>query len=45
MMILHGGDDGQLAKYGYPDDHVFNWTAEELQRLDIGEGEPMPTLE
>lgn len=45
MMILHGGDDGQLGKYGYPEDQVFDWTAEELQRLDIGEGERMPTLE
>ena len=45
MMIMHGGNDGQLSHYGLPDDHVFDWTAEELMRLDIGEGERMPTLE
>lgn len=45
-MIMHGGDDGELGHYGFPCDHVFDWTQEELEtRLDIGEGERMPTLE
>ena len=25
-MVLHGGDDGQLTKYGLPDERVFQWT-------------------
>lgn len=45
LMIMHGGDDGELGQYGYPHDHVFNWTCEELKSLDIGEGERMPTFE
>ena len=44
-MILHGGEDGQLSKYGFGDQFVFDWTCEELQTLDIGEGEQMPTLD
>jgi len=43
---MHGGDDGELTAYGYPQDHVFDWTKAELEsRIDIGEGERMPTLE
>ena len=38
-MVLHGGNEGQLAKYGFPDDHVFDWTYNELRTLDIGAGE------
>ena len=44
-MLLHGGDDGQLAKYGFPDDYVFDWTYSELKTLDIGGGEEIPTLD
>ena len=46
-MILHGGSDGQLDHYGLEEsERVFNWTQDELQtRIDIGEGERMPTLE
>ena len=45
-MIMHGGDNGELNKYGYPNDYVFDWTSKDLiERLDIGEGERMPTLE
>ena len=29
-MITHGGDDGQLALYGFPNDYVYDWTMEEL---------------
>lgn len=44
-MITHGGDNGQLALYGYPDDLVYNWTQEELQsRIKLPNGEKMPTL-
>ena len=43
---MHGGDDGELTEYGFPSDHVFDWTKAELEsRIDIGEGERMPTLE
>lgn len=45
LMILHGGSDGQLELYGLHDQRVFDWTYEELRKLDIGEGEVMPTLE
>jgi hypothetical protein len=45
-MIMHGGDDGEMGEYGFPTDHVFDWTKDELEtRLDIGQGERMPTLE
>ena len=44
-MITHGGDDGQLALYGFPNDYVYDWTMKELQtNLKIENGEPMPTL-
>ena len=44
-MITHGGDDGQLALYGFPNDYVYDWTLEELQtKLKIENGEKMPTL-
>ena len=43
-MVLHGGNDGQLSLYGLPDQFVFDWTMQELQTLDIGQGEQMPTL-
>ena len=43
-MVLH---DGDLSMYeGYSaDDITFRFTQEELQQIDIGEGERMPTLE
>ena len=44
-MVLHGGNDGQLAKYGFPDEFVFDWTQAELETLDIGDGERIPTFE
>ena len=44
-MILHGGSDGQLDQYGLPEQRVFDLTYDELKKLDIGEGEVMPTLE
>ena len=27
-MVLHGGDDGQLSKYGKPTDFAFMYTCE-----------------
>ena len=46
LMVLHGGDNGQLNKYGLDEDHVFQWTQEQLQsQIDLGEGERIPTLE
>ena len=44
-MIVHGGDDGQLSLYGFPDDYVYEWTFEELrQKIKLSNGEQMPTL-
>ena len=44
-MVLHGGQDGELGHYGLEGQHVYDWTREELQtRIDIGEGEHIPTL-
>jgi len=43
--VVHGGEDGELKDYGYPEDYVFRWTKEKLQTLDAGEGETLPTLE
>ena len=45
-MILHGGSQGELTKYGMPTEYVYEWTCEELQsdRIDIGEGERIPRL-
>lgn len=44
-MILHGGSDGQLELYGLHEDRVFDWTYDQLRKIDIGDGEIMPTLE
>ena len=44
-MIMHGGDNGELTDYGLSEDFAFQKTQAELQSLDIGEGEQMPTLE
>ena len=45
-MVLHGGDNGQLSKYGLADQHVFQWTQYQLQtQIDLGGGECIPTLE
>lgn len=30
LMLLHGGNDGELDAYDYPNDMVFEWTKEEL---------------
>ena len=43
-VVMHGGDEGQLSQYGMPDEFVFERTFESLQRIDIGEGEKMPSL-
>jgi hypothetical protein len=45
-MVLHGGQQGELTLYGMPTEYVYEWTAAELRsKIDIGEGEMMPTLE
>lgn len=45
-MVLHGGDDGELSHYGLGNEFVYSWTKLELQsRIDIGEGQRIPTLE
>ena len=45
-MVLHGGKDGDLSKYGHAKEHVFHWTKKDLQsKIDLGGGERIPTLE
>ena len=45
LMVLHGGDDGELNHYGLNNQHVYDWTREELQtRIDLGEDQRIPTL-
>ena len=44
-MILHGGSNGELTKYGHPEQITFDWTYAQLQTLDIGGGELIPTFE
>lgn len=43
-MVMHGGDDGDLKDYGFPDDYIFNWNCKDLQKLDAGNGERIPLL-
>ena len=46
LVVLHGGDDGELNHYGLNNEYIFNWTKEQLQtRIDIGEGQRIPTLQ
>ena len=43
---MHGGPNGELEEYGFEGEFVFNWTHKELvEKIDIGEGDRMPTLE
>ena len=46
-MVLHGGNNGELADYGLKKHFVFDWTQHELQTLiSLGHGgERIPTLE
>ena len=45
LMVLHGGDDGELNHYGFSNQRVYDWTREELQtRIDLGEDQRIPTL-
>ena len=43
-MVLHDEDLSMYSGYS-SDDVTYRWTAEELQTVDIGEGEYMPTLD
>ena len=43
-MVMHGGDNGELKDYGYPNDFVFEWDTKRLQKLDAGNGQSIPTL-
>lgn len=43
-MVMHGGQDGSLIDYGFPEEYVFNWTKDQLMTLDAGNGEKIPTL-
>ncbi|TNV76407.1 hypothetical protein FGO68_gene13413 [Halteria grandinella] len=45
LVVAHGGDDGNLKDYGRPEDYIYDWTLEQLQTLDAGEGNKIPTLE
>ena len=44
-MVSHGGDDGNLKDYGHPEDFIYDWTYEQLLKLDAGEGNKIPTLD
>lgn len=46
-MVLHGGAQGELSKYGMPDQLVYDWDSKDLasDKIDIGEGCRIPTLE
>ena len=44
-VVMHGGDEGQLSQYGMSDQFVFERTLKSLQKIDIGDGETMPTLQ
>ena len=28
LVVLHGGDDGELNHYGLNNEYIFNWTKE-----------------
>ena len=45
LVVAHGGDDGNLKDYNHPEDYIYDWTYEQLQTLDAGEGQKIPTLE
>jgi hypothetical protein len=45
MVVAHGGDDGNLKDYGFPEEFIYDWTYEKLLTLDAGEGQKIPTLE
>lgn len=42
--MTHGGDDGNLKDYGYPEDYIYKWDYDQLQTLDAGNGAKIPTL-
>lgn len=45
-MVTHGGENGQLVKYGYADEYIFDWTQEDIKakiKLENGE-QGLPTL-
>lgn len=44
-IVSHGGIDGNLKDYGYPEEFLYDWTFEQLQTLDAGEGEKIPKFE
>ena len=41
-VIIHGGNNGELPDRD--EEYVFEWTSQELQEIDIGEGQRIPTL-
>jgi hypothetical protein len=44
--VCHGGDDGNLKDYGFPEDYIFDWPLDKLKTLKATEeGETIPTLE
>jgi len=45
MVVAHGGDDGNLKDYGFPEEFIYDWTYEKLLTLDAGEGQKIPSLE
>lgn len=44
LLVMHGGEDGNLKDYGMPEEYIFLKTLEELRQLDAGNGEKIPLL-
>ena len=36
LVVAHGGDDGNLKDYGHSEEYIYDWTYEQLQKLDAG---------
>ena len=44
-VVLHGGPNGELTDFARPKDFIWKMTHHQLQKLDLGEGEKVTTLE
>lgn len=44
-VVAHCATDGVLTDYGYPAEFIYDWTVEQLKKLDAGEEETIPTFE
>lgn len=37
-VIFHGGDEGEMEEYNEPDTYIYEYTLDEINRFDIGDG-------